>query len=1270
MRKIKKIKRIFAVFLTAILEVNAMGFVPLSETEQEADFEFVSGHIDSGYSAPILEKKPEQSLLKLLGAGTLPENYSSVAKGNVTSIKNQGSLGTCWSFAAVAAMESYAITHGLVDDPDDIDLSEYALAYLTFEDNSFTDLTGTTEGDVSTTNNIYYGLKGGGNDNYIFKTLTKWAGVMEESDYAYDNTGTSLVNYDASKVKYILTNQYYINMANVEHIKNAIMENGAVTAYYNSDDYYSNSTAEYLDYYHYTYEETASDHAIAIVGWDDNIAKENFTILDSDGGTHTPLNNGAWLIKNSWGTAWGNEGYMWISYEDKVISQATACVYEIAPSSEYTYNYQHDGGNIFGYSIAFGTDKYANVFQVSGTKKQDIKAISVGVEDANRDYSIQIYLNPAEDSPESGTAMLSAPVTGSITHPGYYTIPLSNSVTVEPGDTFSVVIKFDQETDVTSAINGSVTFGANGCASVVNTCGDNQSYVYWSNRYVDLYEYYDDSSSFRVNFCIKAMAVDNTDEITATTITSVESVGLTGLKIDWQKIKEGINYTLLRSSSLNGEYTEIYTGTDTSYTDTSVAKNTEYYYKVRVFDKDDNPLDSNVKMGKVVLAATVLRTVDNTAGGATLFWDKIDGATGYNIYRSEDGGVYSKIASVQDVVTYTDETAEFFTTYNYYIKTYVDNGASIEESVASNAISISLRVADFMVNNDIMNKVVLTWHNVESADGYVIYMGATDVYGEYEPKKEIADIPAGTETYTIDISNLKRGQNAFFYIEAYYLDDGYKIRCDISPTSIYLLYEPVKNIKWYVDSYNRLCLKWDKHVSDMTVKEYYVGVYNLPDDSIVAVSGITGSNAITLSSGLLYSNTYYATVVPRNLMNTIYTYEQDPKVQIGGQMNSFNTLKLSDVICSVGDKVTLTAKLEEELVNFDYTYQWYKAPSKNGGGVPIAGATSKEYVVDVVKPEVGYYYCVVNIPYRGNKEAFTNVAEVKTQTDISQCVIEDMPAVTYIGNAHTPDINMTFNGDKLVRDVDYTLSYVNNLNVGTSTVTVTGKGLYTGKRTVTFIINKHNINEVNVSAIPNQNYTGVAIKPNITVSYNGKTLVNGTDYSLSYSNNLNVGTATITITGKGNYTGSKIISFKIIDTTPKEVTSSIVTVNQNNNIVSNVKPGTKASALITSVNEKQYIEVYSNGSKISADTAIGTGMQLCLVNNGKVVRTYTIVVTGDTSGDGKVNITDLIAVKSHILKKSILTGYKLSGGDTNGDGKVNITDFIKIKGYILKKNEI
>ena len=132
----------------------------------------------------------------------------------------------------------------------------------------------------------------------------------------------------------------------------------------------------------------------------------------------------------------------------------------------------------------------------------------------------------------------------------------------------------------------------------------------------------------------------------------------------------------------------------------------------------------------------------------------------------------------------------------------------------------------------------------------------------------------------------------------------------------------------------------------------------------------------------------------------------------------------------------------------------------------------------------------------------------------------------YDGKAKTPSVNVKVNGKTLKKDTDYTVSYSNNTKVGTAKVTITGKGNYTGSVSKTYSI-KNNFKKATVSGISTKAFTGKNITQSITVKYNGKTLKKGTDYTVSYSNNKNIGTATVKITGKCSYTGTITKTFKI-----------------------------------------------------------------------------------------------------------------------------------------------
>ena len=149
---------------------------------------------------------------------------------------------------------------------------------------------------------------------------------------------------------------------------------------------------------------------------------------------------------------------------------------------------------------------------------------------------------------------------------------------------------------------------------------------------------------------------------------------------------------------------------------------------------------------------------------------------------------------------------------------------------------------------------------------------------------------------------------------------------------------------------------------------------------------------------------------------------------------------------------------------------------------------------------------------------------------IANVKVSGITAKTYTGTAiDQPDMVLTYNGTTLRKDTDYTVSYSSNTAVGSNTakVKITGKGFFTGTREESFSINRASISGATVTGIEDKTYTGAAQTVAPTVVVNGNTLKSGTEYTVSYSNNTDAGSATVTITGVGNYTGSVSRSFNI-----------------------------------------------------------------------------------------------------------------------------------------------
>ena len=194
--------------------------------------------------------------------------------------------------------------------------------------------------------------------------------------------------------------------------------------------------------------------------------------------------------------------------------------------------------------------------------------------------------------------------------------------------------------------------------------------------------------------------------------------------------------------------------------------------------------------------------------------------------------------------------------------------------------------------------------------------------------------------------------------------------------------------------------------------------------------------------------------------------------------------------------------------------------------IPATGHKSSGWIVDKA----------ASIGVKGSKHKECTVckkvletAEIPALSRISiskASVTLSTSTYAYDGKAKTPSVNVKVNGKTLKKDTDYTVSYSNNTKVGTAKVTITGKGNYTGSVSKTYSI-KNNFKKATVSSISTKAFTGKNITQSITVKYNGKTLKKGTDYTVSYSNNKNIGTATVKITGKGSYTGTITKTFKI-----------------------------------------------------------------------------------------------------------------------------------------------
>ena len=443
------------------------------------------------------------------GAGEVPPaSYDSRDNHFITLPKRQID-NTCWTYSAVAAAETDMIAQGKLQMNNEVsttgntDFSEDHLAYYFYHMPN--DPMGNTAEDATVPNGDYRNVGG----NHVFTTfaLADWYGLADESRTAdmkvYDD-GSNFIDDWAKNNPPLssypdsvhLQKAYWISLtADTSNVKKMIQKYGsvAISMYYAgstsnvTNSYYNSATASY-----YNSIFSSVNHAVQVIGWDDNYDKNKFST--------TPSENGAWLAKFSYGTSFGNAGYVWISYKDASLNTPTAkaFVFDFERADNYDHIYQYDGSagaytdiakNDSGYRVT-SNNSIANVFTVpkdNATGYQKLSAVSFALYTPMVDYSVQIYKNPTNPSnPESGTPLLASPKTGTTTFVGYYTVPLDESLILANSDTFSVVVTLAKSggEDISYFVDKSYTNG--GWIKFVNKVNVGQSYAKQSGGWQDL----------------------------------------------------------------------------------------------------------------------------------------------------------------------------------------------------------------------------------------------------------------------------------------------------------------------------------------------------------------------------------------------------------------------------------------------------------------------------------------------------------------------------------------------------------------------------------------------------------------------------------------------------------------------------------------------------------------------------------------------------------------------------------------------------------------
>ena len=410
----------------------------------------------------------------------LPEAYDLRDYGYSTSVKNQGSTGTCWAHSALASAESNMIINGLADKS--VDLSESHLVWF-----------GNCRYSTNPDDVLYHeghnegtdGYDNGGNYVIAVATLARWNGIQFEKNFSDVRKRPSIdESYRYTSYGY-LQNSDSIDKNDREAIKLHIMNSGALLASFASlEEYFSKNNISY-----YCPEEHNTNHGITIIGWDDNYSKKNF-------GDYIPETDGAWICKNSWGESWGDNGYFYLSYCDMTYSKITS--FEISPTDKYDKIYQYDA--LADSCIHFNDMGIAAANIYTSDKYEALNAVSFYTREASVPYKIYIYSGITDGKPTSGKLIYTED--GVQQYAGYHVVDLTKSVYISPDTNFSVVVALKQ---------------ANAYFTIDSGTSENSSsyYSYYNVRTNKIGNWADLSVRYGADACIKAFTKSDEELIPA-----------------------------------------------------------------------------------------------------------------------------------------------------------------------------------------------------------------------------------------------------------------------------------------------------------------------------------------------------------------------------------------------------------------------------------------------------------------------------------------------------------------------------------------------------------------------------------------------------------------------------------------------------------------------------------------------------------------------------------------------------------------------------------
>lgn len=1030
-----------------------------------------------GYIKPAGQSYATNPKSKLKKAAQLPAHYGSMEK----DVRDQNPFGTCWAFAGTGSFE-YAVDKKTGSNTDYSE--EHMIQRLSKNGDTGYQITSKDTG---------------GNEYMYSGYFTSGYGPVSDSLFPYDTTKSTLQiipsilnakgNYRATDVQFFKTTDDAngaLNSETVNTVKQAVYNNGSVTcgitwdssmiqedkvSYYNNDDNARND----------------SNHEVLIVGWDDDYSADHF-----EGVTK----NGAWLVRNSWGNNIGDNGYFWVSYQDKsLIPSCTIRSYEEVSDDDTIYNLDESGA-LYPQVTYDGTSQVGFINSFSLKKREKLKEVTFYEAETGAQY--QLFYVPVKDDGSLDIGNKQAITEKkTLNFPGYHTEKITKEINVKKA---AIMVMIDSNED-------SAGLGAEGSISdgrkklYIPTLEKGQSYIYANGELGDLYDMGTNFGNWSIKLVTEKAdsAFYAKDHKNSTDLGSFQwtgssvkpSIGDIVSEDDGSVLKQGTDYELEYENNTNpGTATVKITGlgkyAKCSLTFTYTIENKTFHIDGK---KDGDSLDDKEWTGEEInpSVGNVLSDYDNRV---------LEEGTDYKLVYSDNinvGTATVKVIGMGDYegcdLTFIYKIAESCGYNGFYVEN-VNNGSDLS----------SVR----WTGDPIRKKpgIIRCSHcKKELTEG-------TDYELEYKN-----NIDPGTATVTVKgIGKYKGYEQSFTYT----------IKHRTFHLNHHQNHDNIGTVKWtgkevnylpenIVSDHNETVLEKEK---DYKV-EYTDNIK--PGTASIKIIGINDYKGCELN--------FTYTIEPDCGYGGFYDEKLDEEASLG-------TFKWTGEEIRKHPENLKCKHCNRALVEgTDYMIRYSDNVDPGTATVKVIGMGQFEGTEKI------YHYTIKNKTFHsGRYENGQNLGTLEwtgkeVKFDIGQVVSDHQDVV-------------------LKEDTNYKITYSNNINPGTAKVEITGLGDYKGcSLSYTYTIHKtetpvkpsedtnpsHNDSttetkkeSLTIATDPeNAIYNGKNITRKVIVRSGNEVLTEGRDYKITYSNNKNCGIVTMKIIGIGNHQGTITKTFKI-----------------------------------------------------------------------------------------------------------------------------------------------